>query len=199
MRLMGARFPIPEYDRHGPRARTAPAWCSGTRAPSALAIASRLKVVTVRHRRSQSPVSAIDPHKTNRVTRIPFTALADPDNRTMLSRSFGWQVPALFSSGQSCGGPRARSSPRCSPLEVGNGRGLLPTRSILTMRGRGPDQLLGRQSPPEPLFPDSSMPLAYSVGISSNGHRFVIVGESDAGSVTSVSLCTTRSSMPAWA
>ena len=51
----------------------------------------------------------------------------------------------------------------------------------------------------DPFCPDKSMPLTYSVGISSNGHRFVIDSESDAGSGTSVSRCTTRRSMPAWA
>jgi hypothetical protein len=49
---------------------------------------------------------------------------------------------------------------------------------------------------PEPV---TSMPLTYSVGISSNGHRFAIASDSDAASGTSVSRCITRSSMPAWA
>ena len=40
---------------------------------------------------------------------------------------------------------------------------------------------------------------SYSVGISSNGQRFVIASDSDAGSARSLSLCRTRSSMPAWA
>jgi hypothetical protein len=36
------------------------------------------------HWRTPSPVSPIDPAETNRVMRIPFTALADPDNRIKL-------------------------------------------------------------------------------------------------------------------
>jgi 8-oxo-dGTP pyrophosphatase MutT (NUDIX family) len=47
------------------------------------------------HWRSPSPVSAIDPAETDRVMRVPFTALADPDNRIMLSTSFGWHGPAF--------------------------------------------------------------------------------------------------------
>lgn len=47
------------------------------------------------HWRTPSPVSAIDPGETDRVMRIPFTALADPENRIMLSTRFGWQGPAF--------------------------------------------------------------------------------------------------------
>jgi 8-oxo-dGTP pyrophosphatase MutT (NUDIX family) len=47
------------------------------------------------HWRTPSPVSAIDPHETDRVMRVPFTALADPDNRITLSTSFGWRGPAF--------------------------------------------------------------------------------------------------------
>jgi hypothetical protein len=36
-----------------------------------------------------------DPGETERVMRIPFTALADPDNRIMLSTRFGWHGPAF--------------------------------------------------------------------------------------------------------
>jgi 8-oxo-dGTP pyrophosphatase MutT (NUDIX family) len=51
------------------------------------------------HWRTPSPVSAIDPGETNRVMRIPFTALADPDNRIMLSTHFGWHGPAFVLDG----------------------------------------------------------------------------------------------------
>ena len=51
------------------------------------------------HWRTPSPVSAIDPGETNRVMRVPFTALADPDNRIMLSTSFGWHGPAFVIQG----------------------------------------------------------------------------------------------------
>ena len=47
------------------------------------------------HWRTPSPVSAIDPGETSRVMRVPFTALADPDNRIMLSTRFGWRGPAF--------------------------------------------------------------------------------------------------------
>jgi 8-oxo-dGTP pyrophosphatase MutT (NUDIX family) len=47
------------------------------------------------HWRSPSPVSAIDPGETSRVMRVPFTALADPDKRIMLTTSFGWHGPAF--------------------------------------------------------------------------------------------------------
>jgi 8-oxo-dGTP pyrophosphatase MutT (NUDIX family) len=47
------------------------------------------------HWRTPSPVSAIDPGETSRVMRIPFTALADPENRIMLSTRFGWHGPAF--------------------------------------------------------------------------------------------------------
>jgi 8-oxo-dGTP pyrophosphatase MutT (NUDIX family) len=51
------------------------------------------------HWRSPSPVSAIDPHETSRVMRVPFSALADPDNRIMLSTRFGWHGPAFVVDG----------------------------------------------------------------------------------------------------
>jgi 8-oxo-dGTP pyrophosphatase MutT (NUDIX family) len=51
------------------------------------------------HWRTPSPVSAIDPAETDRVMRVPFTALADPDNRIMLSTSFGWHGPAFVLDG----------------------------------------------------------------------------------------------------
>jgi 8-oxo-dGTP pyrophosphatase MutT (NUDIX family) len=51
------------------------------------------------HWRTPSPVSAIDPGETNRVMRIPFTALADPENRIMLSTRFGWHGPAFVLDG----------------------------------------------------------------------------------------------------
>ncbi len=51
------------------------------------------------HWRAPSPVSAIDPGETKRVMRIPFTALADPGNRIMLSTSFGWHGPAFVVCG----------------------------------------------------------------------------------------------------
>jgi 8-oxo-dGTP pyrophosphatase MutT (NUDIX family) len=51
------------------------------------------------HWRSPSPVSAIDPHETDRVMRVPLAALADPDNRIMLSTSFGWHGPAFVLDG----------------------------------------------------------------------------------------------------
>jgi 8-oxo-dGTP pyrophosphatase MutT (NUDIX family) len=47
------------------------------------------------HWRTPSPVSAIDPGETNRVMRVPFSTLADPENRIMLSTSFGWHGPAF--------------------------------------------------------------------------------------------------------
>lgn len=47
------------------------------------------------HWRTPSSVSAIDAGETNRVMRVPFTALADPDNRIMLSTGFGWHGPAF--------------------------------------------------------------------------------------------------------
>ncbi|HEY1515205.1 MAG TPA: CoA pyrophosphatase [Solirubrobacteraceae bacterium] len=47
------------------------------------------------HWRTPSPVSAVDPGETSRVMRIPFTALADPENRVMLSTHFGWRGPAF--------------------------------------------------------------------------------------------------------
>jgi 8-oxo-dGTP pyrophosphatase MutT (NUDIX family) len=51
------------------------------------------------HWRTPSPVSSIDPGETERVMRIPFTALADPDNRIMLSTRFGWHGPAFVLDG----------------------------------------------------------------------------------------------------
>ncbi len=51
------------------------------------------------HWRTPSRVSAIDPVETDRVMRIPFSALADPDNRIMLSTSFGWHGPAFVLDG----------------------------------------------------------------------------------------------------
>ena len=51
------------------------------------------------HWRTPSPVSAIDPGETNRVMRVPFTVLADPGNRIMLSTSFGWHGPAFVVDG----------------------------------------------------------------------------------------------------
>lgn len=51
------------------------------------------------HWRTPSPVSAIDPGETSRVMRMPFTALADPDNRIMLSTRFGWHGPAFVLDG----------------------------------------------------------------------------------------------------
>jgi 8-oxo-dGTP pyrophosphatase MutT (NUDIX family) len=51
------------------------------------------------HWRTPSPVSAIDPGETNRVMRVPFTALADPDNRIMLSTNLGWHGPAFVVDG----------------------------------------------------------------------------------------------------
>ena len=51
------------------------------------------------HWRTPSPVSAIDPGETSRVMRIPLTALADPDNRIMLSTRFGWHGPAFVLDG----------------------------------------------------------------------------------------------------
>lgn len=53
----------------------------------------------VAHWRTPSPVSAIDPAETSRVMRIPFIALADPDNRIMLSTRFGWYGPAFLLDG----------------------------------------------------------------------------------------------------
>jgi len=51
------------------------------------------------HWRSPSPVSAIDPDETNRVMRVPFTALADPGNCIVLRTSFGWHGPAFVLDG----------------------------------------------------------------------------------------------------
>jgi hypothetical protein len=51
------------------------------------------------HWRSPSPVSAIDHDETNRVMRVPFTALADPNNQIVLSKSFGCHGPAFVLDG----------------------------------------------------------------------------------------------------
>jgi 8-oxo-dGTP pyrophosphatase MutT (NUDIX family) len=51
------------------------------------------------HWRRPSSVSAIDPGETSRVMRIPFTALAEPGNRMMVSTSFGWYGPAFVLDG----------------------------------------------------------------------------------------------------
>ena len=47
------------------------------------------------HWRMPTPVSVIDPGETSRVMRIPFSALADPAHRVMLSTRFGWRGPAF--------------------------------------------------------------------------------------------------------
>jgi hypothetical protein len=51
------------------------------------------------HTRTPSPVSARGPRETNRVMRIPFTALADPDNRITLIRRFGRHGPPFLLDG----------------------------------------------------------------------------------------------------
>ena len=51
------------------------------------------------HWRRPSPVSAIDPGETKRVMRVPFSTLADPENRIMLSTSFSWHGPAFVLDG----------------------------------------------------------------------------------------------------
>jgi 8-oxo-dGTP pyrophosphatase MutT (NUDIX family) len=51
------------------------------------------------HWRTPSPVRAVHPGETTRVMRVPFSALADPDNRIMLSTSFGWHGPAFVLDG----------------------------------------------------------------------------------------------------
>jgi len=51
------------------------------------------------HWRTPSPVGAIDARGTNGVMRVPFTALADPGNRIMLTTSFGWHGPAFVVAG----------------------------------------------------------------------------------------------------
>ena len=51
------------------------------------------------HWRTPSPVSAVDPGETSRVMRVPFAALADPENRIMLSTRFGWHGPAFVLDG----------------------------------------------------------------------------------------------------
>lgn len=51
------------------------------------------------HWRTPSPVSAINPDETNHVMRVPFSKLADPDNRIMLNTSFGWHGPAFLLDG----------------------------------------------------------------------------------------------------
>ena len=49
--------------------------------------------------RTPSSVSAIDPGETDRVMRVPLTALADPDNRIMLTTGWGWRGPAFLFDG----------------------------------------------------------------------------------------------------
>jgi 8-oxo-dGTP pyrophosphatase MutT (NUDIX family) len=51
------------------------------------------------HWRTPSPVGAIDPRETDRVMRIPFTGLANPENRIMLTTRFGWHGPAFVLEG----------------------------------------------------------------------------------------------------
>ena len=51
------------------------------------------------HWRVPAPVSVIDPGETSRVMRIPFTALADPDDRIMLKTRSGWHGPAFVLDG----------------------------------------------------------------------------------------------------
>lgn len=51
------------------------------------------------HWRTPSTVSVIDPGETERVMRIPLTALADPDHRIMLSTRSGWHGPAFVLDG----------------------------------------------------------------------------------------------------
>jgi 8-oxo-dGTP pyrophosphatase MutT (NUDIX family) len=51
------------------------------------------------HWRTPSPVSAVDPRETNRVMRVPFSTLAEPDNRIMLRTTLGWQGPAFVLDG----------------------------------------------------------------------------------------------------
>jgi 8-oxo-dGTP pyrophosphatase MutT (NUDIX family) len=51
------------------------------------------------HWHTPSPVSAVDPRETNRVMRVPFSTLADPENRIMLRTSFGWHGPAFVLDG----------------------------------------------------------------------------------------------------
>ncbi len=51
------------------------------------------------HWRTPSPVSAIDPGETSRVMRVPFTALADPENRIMLRTRSGWHGRAFVLDG----------------------------------------------------------------------------------------------------
>jgi 8-oxo-dGTP pyrophosphatase MutT (NUDIX family) len=51
------------------------------------------------HWRTPSPVSAIDPAETSRVMRVPFTALADPENRIMLRTRSGWRGRAFVLDG----------------------------------------------------------------------------------------------------
>jgi 8-oxo-dGTP pyrophosphatase MutT (NUDIX family) len=53
----------------------------------------------IAHWRTPSPVSAIDPGETSRVMRVPFTALAAPENRIMLRTTFGWHGPAFVLDG----------------------------------------------------------------------------------------------------
>ena len=47
------------------------------------------------HWRTPSPVSAIDPGESRRVMRVPFTALADPENRIMLKNTLRLARPRI--------------------------------------------------------------------------------------------------------
>ena len=51
------------------------------------------------HWRTRSPVTVNDAGETSRVMQVPFTALADPDSRVLLSTSFGWHGPAFVLDG----------------------------------------------------------------------------------------------------
>jgi 8-oxo-dGTP pyrophosphatase MutT (NUDIX family) len=93
------------------------------------------------HWRTPSPVSAIDPRGTNRVLRIPFTALADPENRIMLSTRLSWYGPAFVLDRIVVWGYTGEILAALLRLEVGSGRGLRPTRSISTRHGDGPVEL----------------------------------------------------------
>ena len=110
--------------------------------------------IGARRRRS----AAIDPAETSGVMRVPFTALADPGNRIMLSTSFGWHGPAFVLERAVVWGYTGETSPRWSALEVGRGRGLLLTRSISTGRGGGRVRLPGGQCRWGPLFADEFVP-----------------------------------------
>ncbi|HTU98060.1 MAG TPA: CoA pyrophosphatase [Solirubrobacteraceae bacterium] len=51
------------------------------------------------HWRTPSPVSAIDPHETSRVMRIPISALADPEHRVTVTAPSGWRGSAFVLDG----------------------------------------------------------------------------------------------------